>query len=131
MTDRIARVEEAVEGTVKRNWQTRPELDRLPDLLESDERIVAIAAASLGMRAGVLAVTDRRLLFVYLGEVNLELARGEVDGAERTPGGLVWDNKLVVNAGGETHVFKDISPDEQLEALAAALAASRTSEAHA
>jgi hypothetical protein len=119
--ERIEAVGTALEGKVKRGWMTGQELDNLPHVLERGEHVVVVAAASKGIRAGILAVTDRRVLFLYLDELQVDLSRKDVLGAHPSPGGWSSTNRLVLKTRDDEETFSDIKPDERLPELVEAL----------
>ena len=80
-------------------------LDALPDHLGGDEEPRAIAGASRGWKSGVLAVTTRRLLFLYVGGVVIDLRLEEI--REAAPQSSSTDS-LVVRGGGEMLTFSEI-----------------------
>jgi hypothetical protein len=55
---------------LKRRWVVETELSLLPDV--QDEQPLTMAEASRGMRAGLLVVTDRRLLFLFSGLTDIK-----------------------------------------------------------
>jgi zinc protease len=63
--ERSEAVRELADATFKRTWLVSEELEVLPQLLEGGETMVALAAGSRGWRYGLIAVTDRRLRFLY------------------------------------------------------------------
>ena len=69
-----------VKEKLKRRWVVSKELDSLPELLEDDERLLTFAEANRGLRAGLLVVTNRRVLWVYAPkpERKLDVARADV-----------------------------------------------------
>jgi hypothetical protein len=116
---RNANVDAAVEGRLKRGFMTSSELNALPGLLEDGETLVTATRADVGWRAGVLAVTDRRALFLYLDEVVFELPLASVRSATRATS--TWTgNHLVVETDGETRKFTEV-PEERLDELVEAL----------
>jgi zinc protease len=96
------------------------EADALLGLLGDDEDPLVLAAAERGPMAGLLVVTARRLLFVFVGQQSdlLELQRSDLRGA-RAKGML--RKRLVVEAGDDTHEFTALRPDGSLERLVAEL----------
>ena len=118
---RIDAVSSALEGKVKRGWMTREELDLLPYVLEPGEAVVTATRASKGWRIGVLAVTDRRLVFLYFSNVVVEVRRDEIVAAARVKA-LLCGDKLRVETRDGVHVFTDV-PDERLDELVDVLGA--------
>ena len=126
---RIAAVDEAVRDGVKRGWLNAEELDALPRVLEEGEQVASVAEANRGLRRGILAVTDRRLLFLYFDDVAVELPRSQIRSAREEKGSLLASHRLVVTNGesGEL-VFSEIEPEERLGALVAVLTHARAGE---
>ena len=115
----LAEVGEALEGKVKRGFTTSNEIDALPGLLADGERLTLASRADIGWRAGLLAVTDRRVLFVYLDDVRLDLPLDSVRSA--TTGKSMWSgSRIVVETGDGTHTFTNV-PDDRVDEVAAAL----------
>jgi hypothetical protein len=67
--ERTAEVDALADEKVKRGWMTSDELKTLPSVLAPGERVVTLAQGSKGWRFGMLALTDRRLLFLYVDEL--------------------------------------------------------------
>ena len=62
---RATAVQELARSTFRRTWLVSEELELLPALLEEGEEPLVLAKASRGWKLGLLALTDRRLHFVY------------------------------------------------------------------
>ncbi len=62
---RVEEVGQLARSTFKRTWMISDELKTLPRLLEDGEVLLALAKASRGWKLGLLALSDRRLHFVY------------------------------------------------------------------
>jgi hypothetical protein len=121
LVERIESVERAAEGRVKRGFMTNSELDALPQYLERGEQIVRITRASLGLsRAGLLVITDRRLLFLYFDELVIDAPLWEVGVASQHGKTFWFDNTLVLRVGSDDRSFGDIA-DETLEDVLSAL----------
>ena len=118
LSARLDAVAAAIDGKLERGWSTREELDLLPYVLEQGETVVVVARASKGWRAGVVAVTDRRFVFLYLSDVVLELGRDEIVAASRVKAFLCED-KLRLETRETAHVFTDVRPAELLDELVA------------
>ena len=101
----------AAEGGVKRGWMTKDELDALPGFLRPDEDVMLVTRADRGMKAGLLAVTARRLLFLYLDDLVLELPLAEVQSVETKKNGWFTDTKLTLRTDGEELTFTEIPRD--------------------
>jgi zinc protease len=121
LLERIESVERAAGGRVKRGFMTKRELDSLPQFLDRGEQIVCITRASLGWsRAGLLVVTDRRLLFLYFDELVVDAPLWEVGVVSQHADTFWSDNKLVLSIGTDDRSFSDIE-DETLEDLVCAV----------
>ena len=109
--DRVARLSDA---TFRRTWLLSEELERLPDLLEDDEELLLLAQATRGWRLGLLALTDRKLHFLYgTGTSHSFTAdRGSVSVRKVTGSTLQLDH------AGETISLVDISPSGKAAELA-------------
>jgi predicted Zn-dependent peptidase len=105
-------------ATFKRTWHVSDELEALPGLLGDGEEVLALGAGNRGWRWGLLAVTDRRLCYVYGSgdsSKSLFLAREDVSGA-RADG-----STLHVVVSGEDMKFTNVEPRGKAEELADAL----------
>jgi zinc protease len=123
LEERIAQVESAA-GPMK-GWLTSDEIAALPRVLAEGERVVAIAEACKGLRAGVAAVTDRRFLFLYFDTVRLEIPCAEIAAVSFDAGSFLQDNSLTISTGSGTHELSGIRPKESLSALASAIESGR------
>jgi zinc protease len=120
LLERTTIVERAADGRVKRGFMTSNELDALPEHLERGEQIVRITRASLGWRAGVLVVTNRRLLFLYLDDLVIDASLWEVSVISHHAETSWSGDKLVLGIGTENRAFTDIE-GESLEDLVSSL----------
>ena len=114
--ERVEDVAAAAAG-VKRNWLTSDELDALPNVLEPGEKPRLIVEASYGFRAGLLAVTDRRVLFLYSDKVLVDVALSSIRHSLR-------DSTLTIETDTDTFTLTSIkhaARDEVAAALAASL----------
>jgi zinc protease len=127
LLERTEIVERSVEGRVERGFWTRRELDSLPHHLERGEEIVRVTRATKGWRAGVLVVTDRRLLFLYQDDVVDDVSLWEIAGVSQRPGSFWSGPSLVLRIGDEDRSFTDVH-DESLDDLAATLAPQQDAE---
>jgi hypothetical protein len=101
-----------------------PEVDLLGGVLGANEELRALAEARRGHQVGLLAVTDRRLIFHFWGTFEKELFEKPltaISGAELK--GLL-KKALVVSYEGETTKFEDIKPSERAQEIAQLLSAS-------
>jgi hypothetical protein len=133
LTSKVDRVDEAVRTHLKRRWVTEDELTALPAELEDDEQILSLAEASRGLRAGLLVVTERRLLWLYkmFGERRLELPYEEIRSAAVRK--KLGETNLELETTAEKLSFTDISPKERAAEIVAIVdeRVSRTSAAPA
>jgi zinc protease len=117
--EHVARVEAV--GTAaagfKRNWVTSDELDTLPHVLRSGEELRLIVRADKGWRTGVLAVTDRRALFLYSDNVLIDVALSSIRAIRS---GDPSAGKLTIETDAESFALTDIK-GAALDEVAAAL----------
>jgi hypothetical protein len=118
LEQRTAAIDELADEKVKRGWATSDELKALPTLLGAGEQLVTLAQASRGWRSGVLALTDRRLLFLFVEDLVDELELTSVTSAEAQSARFLGGEKLVVEADGSEYTYVDIKPDRLSELLA-------------
>ena len=62
---RVDAVTQLAGATFKRTWLISDELKALPHLLDDDELLLVLAKASRGWKMGLVALTNRRLHFLY------------------------------------------------------------------
>lgn len=117
---RAGAVEAVARRCLKRRWVVSDELELLPERLAGDEELLAVAEATLGWKSGLLALTDRRLLFLYVlfKETAVEVPLAAVRSVDRR--GVV-QARLVV-AAGEEHEFADIVPRRMADEIGALVA---------
>ena len=125
-------VEEVARRTLKRRWVVDEELTLLPDSLDVGEEVLILAEANRGLRSGLLAATDKRLLWLYKmrKESRLEIAYEDIEDIRFRKKFL--ETSLEVTTGGETLSLSEIAPKErgpELEALVRERLASRASRA--
>ena len=120
---RVASVESvAAEKLPSRTYEAA--LAELAQRLEDGERLITLAEAARGWRFGMLAVTDRRLLFASQtirgepGEV-VEHPRASIERADGSSG--LRHGKLRVAVDGGWVEFTDVDPKERAAELADAL----------
>lgn len=117
-----------VSGVAKSKLTTlaflKKDLNRLAAMLQEDEQLVTLASGTMvgkelvGMktRSGVLAATDRRLLFCGIGQSTcLEFPLQDISGLSHTKKELEFDH------GGRHVRVKGISPKERVPELLAAI----------
>lgn len=108
--DRIAIVDKLVDEKLRRRWVVSTELSLLPNVLEDGELPLTLAEASRGIKAGLLVVTDRRLLFLYAGlrkEEFLNFPRHAVESVK--PIGI-GRHGITFNIEGKRFRFTDLHP---------------------
>lgn len=111
----------AATGETKRSWLTSTELDTLPDLLTPDEKLLLATKAQRGWQSGLIAVTQRRMLFLYFDDVLLDVPLAQIESVSTSERWrLLLGRKLVVETGEATHTFRELER-EPLERLAALL----------
>jgi hypothetical protein len=79
-TRTVDTIEEVAKAWLRRRFYVSDELAELPERLEEGETPLAFLSVSKGVRAGLLAATDRRLLYLAqaFGEEWLEWRHGEI-----------------------------------------------------
>ena len=125
LEERAASVEAAAGETVKRGWMTSQELDHLPIVLEAGERVTTVAKATRGWRAGVVAVTDRRVVFLYLDSVLIDVALTSIKTLESDEGARWKENSLTITTAEDQFKLTDIGPKEQLDDVVRAIEQAR------
>jgi zinc protease len=116
-----AAVDSAAGDSLRGRFMSKDELAALPHLLREGEDPLVVAQASQGIRAGLVAVTEERVLFLYFDEVKVELPLEEVTAVRAVPKSFWHDNKLIVESGSGGDRFTDIRPRDRLEELASAI----------
>jgi hypothetical protein len=107
-TVRLEAVEEVAHASLKRRWLVSEELELLPDRLEEGELPIRFLSATKGIRAGLLAATDRRIVFLarIFGEEWLEWPYDRVRGLRRSRG--FWGAKLRIELEDGDVVFGEL-----------------------
>lgn len=123
---RAGEVEEVASAKLSRRLFVENELAALPELLLPGEQVVNLAEATRNWKVGLLALTDRRLLFLYRGgigkDVTVEIPRGDAHGVRATG---IMSKTLHVGTrrvGGEK--FESIAPRERAQELSDSLGGS-------
>ena len=96
------------------------EVDALPDVLARDEELRAAAEAWRNHKPGLLAVTDRRLLFLFWG-ADRELFEQPLDAISDVARKGLRAKRLVVTYGDETAEFHGLEPRGRMEEIVEAL----------
>jgi hypothetical protein len=104
-------VEEAVREKLSRRWVVSDELRQLPEVLGDGESLLTLAEATRGVRAGLLVVTDRRLLWLYAPSDGhtLEFAHAELEQV-RARRGLFGRKVVVRTRDGRRIKLGEIAP---------------------
>ena len=116
-------VKEEVEGAVRKldsgtQWLLRRELERLPEILRRDERIVEIAHGVVEEDPGMVVATDGRLVFLHEGLSRRRMEEFPYDRittvkAEKS----VVKSMLTVSAGDQEVAIHRIYPKDRTLAL--------------
>jgi zinc protease len=127
---RADHVEKVASSKLKRRWVIEDELRHLPDALREGEVVLTLAEAGRGLRAGLLAATDQRLLWLYTfrRERRLEIAYDDIESvlAESKR----FETFVKIKTTDEEFSFTDIAPKvraAEIEAIVNERLASRTS----
>jgi hypothetical protein len=108
--DRVAREKLASE----RGSPLERDLDALATLLSPDEVLVNVAEARRTRYRGLLATTDRRLLFVFNGSSETDLRDIPFDDIRILKVKGIRDKRLCVTIEGEYLEFSEVLPRERL-----------------
>lgn len=122
-------VVQVADEKLDRKWVAREALALLPDALEEDERVVTLCEASRGMKAGLLTITDRRALFIFVGLRNEEVLRFPHAAIRNARKAGLRGGKLLLDLGNETLEFKNIRPRQRADEVVAALRSGSTTAA--
>jgi hypothetical protein len=110
---------------LKRRWTVTVELELLSSVLAPGEELVTLAEASHARKGGLLALTDRRVLFLYKGirsksDTLVEIAYEAIESVRSTsfaiPG--VWAPDVWVGTAGKEQKFKSVLPPERAPEIA-------------
>lgn len=121
LEERSAAVDSAAGDSLRGRFLSRGELAALPHHLREGETLACVAQGSQGLTAGLVAVTDQRLLFLYFDEIKVEIPLREISAVESGPKRFWSDNELVLTVGDGQERFTDISPPERLDELTTAI----------
>lgn len=116
--ERVAEIDVLAEAKVKRGWMTSDELRTLPALLAPGEQVVTLAQASKRWRSGVLVLTDRRLLFLYLEDLVEEVDLSAITSVDATEKTWIGYSKLGVATVDGERTYTDIKEDRLAELAA-------------
>ena len=118
LTERAEAVEQTADEKLKRRWAVSEELQLLPERLEPGEEIVTLAEAGKGMRAGLLAVTDRRVIFHarIWGDTWLEFPYDAIESVDGKEG--LMDSTVTIVSRGEKTSFSSVTPKERATEIA-------------
>jgi zinc protease len=136
LTSRIERVDGAAQDKLKRRWVVEDELLALPEELAEDEEILTLAEANRGLRAGLIVLTDRRILWLFtmFGGKRLELSYDDIASVEVRR--RFGETNIELGTAKDQIRFTDIAPKQRAEEIEALVrerieTASRTSAAGA
>ncbi|HEU4676098.1 MAG TPA: SHOCT domain-containing protein [Motilibacteraceae bacterium] len=88
-------------GRVKNSFGMRREIKNLPEHLEPGERVLEVAGGRFARGSGLLALTDRRVVFLFHGLVhtNLEEFRLARIDSVAVSSGVLWSSVTLTVAG--------------------------------
>jgi len=104
---RVSAVADLARSTFRRTWLVSEELQALPTLLEESEAPLVLAKASRGWKLGLLALTDRRLLFLY-GDGSSHSFAVELSSVSAT----AERSTLKLDLGTESVTLTDVDPKD-------------------
>lgn len=86
---------------VKNSFGMRREIQHLPDHLEPGERVREVAGGRFARGSGLLALTDRRVVFLFHGLVHTELEEFRLTRIDSvaSSGGVLWSSITLTVAG--------------------------------
>jgi hypothetical protein len=116
--DAQARIEQ-LSGKLNTRFMVRKELKKLPEMLHEGEEVLNLAQGRYEGNEGLIAVTDRRILFVDEGLVRSQredFPYGRVSSVQSSKGML--SGKLTIFASGNKAQIDNIMPKEQAESIA-------------
>lgn len=99
--------------------QVRRELKFLAERLAGDESLLALASAESGKKDGLIAVTDRRLMFLEKGMVRTHIEEfpfGRISSVESTT--RMRKGTLTVHSSGNSTEFTDVHPKSAVGEIA-------------
>ena len=110
---RATAVGELARSTFRRTWLVSEELELLPTLLAEGEEPLVLAKASRGWKLGLVALTNRRLHFVY-GDGSKHSFVVDRDSVSATAKG----STLTLDLGDESVKLTDVDPKDKAAELA-------------
>lgn len=125
--EQAAAVEELARTRLTRQWMVSDELERLPGLLEQEERVLDLARGDRGRQHGLLVLTDRRFLFVFDGIRKKDVVEHRLGAiSSATASRRLRDARLEVVAGDDVLSFTGVLPREAAARLAEQIGAARS-----
>jgi zinc protease len=111
--ERAVAVHDLARSTFRRTWLVSEELRLLPELLEEGELPLVLAKASRGWRLGLLALTDRRLHFLYENgsKHSFAVSRDSI-------GAVAKGSTLSLDLGDESVKLTDVDPKDKAAEIA-------------
>jgi hypothetical protein len=109
---RRGEIEAIAREKLHRRWVVWEEIDRLAEVLDDGERILTLTEAIKGWKVGLIALTDKRLLFISTGpgrDVLLAMRYDEMLTVGKTPGPIGFD-VVIRTRGGRKLRFSDVAP---------------------
>jgi hypothetical protein len=112
-------IQTVLDAKLRNKLLVRQEIKRLPDLVEPGEELVTAASGRYEDRNGLLAITDRRILFVDDGFVRKrveEFHYNRVSSIQWKSGML--SSMLTIVTSGNKATIKDVMPKERAQEIA-------------
>lgn len=115
----IARIEELAKSKLQRKLGVGRELKKLPDRLDENEEVLNLASGTIGVKTGLVVVTDRRVLFFAAGITSThqeEFPYRSVSSIEASTG--MMSGKMRIFASGNKAEIKDVYPKNAVNEIA-------------
>lgn len=115
------RLESAIHRDLRRRWVIWVESERAPGLVGKDAEIIKVAEATVGLKAGLLILTESQLVFIAKNSgdgPDITRVHDLVDIDQARVGGIGKRDALVLRIGGKKQVFREISPVARNKKLA-------------
>jgi len=117
VTDAQTEIAELASRKLERmmRWTVKKELLKLPSLLHEGERVVNLAQGMYADKNGLIAVTDRRVMFVEEGVMRSRLEDfpyGRISSVRTSTGWTAGD--LTIFASGNKTVIKTVMPKDRV-----------------